>query len=199
MESNLSEQESLKVIRTMVQKARSNMSEGSIFYLLWGWAVLSACVIQYLLLEVFSYENHWIAWPVLMFGAGIASMIIGRRESRKQRYVTFVDNVMVYLWGGFVIYLFIVLGMATHIGWAYSYILIIGLYGLGTFVSGGVIKFRPLIIGGIISLLLAFSAIFATGFLNEFKYVLLMLSFSIIASYLVPGYMLRAKRESNAS
>ncbi len=199
MDNSINEKESLEIIRTMIHKAQTNMSEGSIFYLIWGWAVLLAIIAQYALLEWSGTEYHWVAWPVLMSLAGIVSAIVGRKRASRQKYVTFVDNTMAFLWGGFVIFLFAILFLSPTIGWANSYLLVIGLYGLGTFVSGGVLRFRPLIIGGVISLGLCFTGILLRNSITEFTQVLILLAISIVCSYLVPGYMLRAQKNKHAS
>ena len=113
--------------------------------------------------------------------------------------MTFVDHTMGFLWGGFVIFLFAILLLSSQIGWVNTYLLIIGLYGLGTFVSGGVLRFRPLIIGGGVSLILAFGGILAHNSITDFTQVLLMLGASIICSYLIPGYLLCAKGNAHAA
>ncbi len=70
------------------------------------------------------------------------------------------------------------------------------LYGLGTyisgsiikFISGSIIKFKPLQIGGLICFPLVILAIYVNGSLE-----ILILSFAILVSYIIPGHLLRAK------
>jgi hypothetical protein len=75
------------------------------------------------------------------------------------------------------------------IPWQTTYPLIISLYGLGTFVSGGVLKFKPLIIGGIACWIISIIA-----FLVPPMTVLLLTALSVVVSYLIPGYMLKARK-----
>lgn len=193
MSQSINEKESIEIIHTMIRKSRINLGEGSVFYLIWGWAVLLAILSQYIMLTAYPTVYHWVVWPVGMTIAGVASAVVGRRRSRQRKYVTFVNHHMAYLWGGFVIYLLLVLLMSSQIGWTNAYILIIGLYGLGTFISGGILRFRPLLWGGVASLLLMFIAIIAHEWFRDFTHTLLLLGVSICISYLIPGYMLRAK------
>ncbi len=199
METSLDERKSLELIRNMITNGKRNFKEGSIFYLIWGWAVLLAGLGQYVLINVVEYENHWATWPVIMIIAGIASAVIGIRKGRSQKFVTFTDTAMKYLWGGFVIYLFTILFISPQIGWGPSYILIVGMYGFGTFVSGGILQFKPLIAGGVASMVLAVLAIFLPIITESFSNVLLLLCLSIVISYLIPGYMLRAKTNNDAA
>ena len=60
------------------------------------------------------------------------------------------------------------------------YPLIISLYGMGTFISGGILKFKPLIIGGIACWIISIIAFFVAN-----EYVLLLTALSIIIAYLI--------------
>ena len=62
-------------------------------------------------------------------------------------------------------------------------------YGLGTFVSGRVLKFRPLVIGGIFNWALAIISVYV-----HFDYQLLIAAAAILTSYIIPGYLLRSKQ-----
>ena len=48
----------LKIIEEMIQTAKGNLSEGSIFYLIWGWLVLIAAATNYVLLNFTKFPNH---------------------------------------------------------------------------------------------------------------------------------------------
>jgi hypothetical protein len=85
--------------------------------------------------------------------------------------------------------LFIVLiFMSTHGGWQLAYPMIMMVYGMWLFVSGGVLKFKPLIIGGIIN----FGCAIAGFYIHTIELILL-LSFAVLAGYIIPGHMLNAK------
>lgn len=183
----MTEQESLEIIRTMVDRAKGNVGEDSIFYLLWGWLVLIASIIHFTFIQI-DYANAWLPWPILMIIGGVASAIIGAKKSKKQKTKGYIDRLMSYLWSGFVITLFILLFHATMIGWHYAYSIMISLYGLATFISGGVLKFKPLIFGGICAWIIAI-----ISFHLSMEWIVLMVGLSMICSYLIPGYMLKNK------
>ena len=60
------------------------------------------------------------------------------------------------------------------------------MYGVGAFVSGSVLQFKPLTIGGIICWAAAFIAHHV-----DYEYQLLLMSFAVICSYIIPGYILK--------
>ena len=62
------------------------------------------------------------------------------------------------------------------------------IYGIWLFVSGGTLEFRPLIIGGILNWGLAL-----ISFYLDFEYQLLALAAAVLLGYIVPGYMLRSR------
>jgi hypothetical protein len=193
MEQKLTEQESMKIIHEMIATSKNNLKDNSFFYLLWGWLVLIASTSHFILIKI-NAPNPWLLWPVLMTGGAIVSVIAGYRMGRKARVVSYTDKMMIYLWYGFMILLAVVLVMtfAEKIHWSSAYPLIISFYGLGTFVSGGVLKFRPLIVGGVSCWIISIVAFFVPS-----EYVLLLTALSVIIAYLIPGYILKSKAQKN--
>jgi hypothetical protein len=189
METKLTQQESLKIIQEMIATSKNNLKDNSFFYLLWGWLVLAASLLHFVLFEI-NWEYSWLPWPVLMTIGGIISMIAGYRLGKKAKVVSHVDKMVIYLWWSFliVILLFLLMTGLQKINWTVAHSLIIIMYGMGTFVSGGVLKFKPLIIGGIACWIIAIATFFV-----ESQYNLLLIALSIIIAYLIPGYMLKSK------
>jgi hypothetical protein len=66
------------------------------------------------------------------------------------------------------------------------------LYGLGTFVSGLLLKFRPLIICGIINWILAMIAV-----KFDFDSQMLFGAAALLISYIIPGHLLAMKKNPN--
>lgn len=88
---------------------------------------------------------------------------------------------------------FFVLGLIlTKLGWGTPiFPFFIMLYGLGTFVTGSIIRFRPLIIGGIIAWFLAIGSTFVS-----YDYQMLFGAAAILVSYIIPAYMLRSRNKT---
>jgi hypothetical protein len=60
------------------------------------------------------------------------------------------------------------------------------LYGMGLFLSGGALQFKPLIYGGIFCWLCAIA-----GFEMQNIYLLLILALAVLGGYIIPGYLLK--------
>jgi len=191
MENEMNEKESLVLIQEMIENSKARLGESSFFFLLWGWLVLFASLIHFVLLYT-GFRYPYLPWPVMMFSGGIIAGIAGYRMKKRTRVKTYLETTMKYLWLSFGITLFfIIFGAAMgKISWEMSNIMIIALYGLGTFATGGIIKFKPLIIGGIASWIIAGVSLFIAP-----QYTLLSIAISIIIAYLIPGYMLKSKEK----
>ncbi len=193
METKFTEQQSLQVIHEMIENTKAKFRDNGFFYLLWGWLVLIASISHFIMLNM-GIEYAWLPWPVTMFGGGIASGIAGYRLGKKTNVKTFFDTAIISLWIAFTITLFIIL-IASGVGrisWDTANVLIIALYGLGTFISGSMMKFKPLIWGGIFSWIMAVIGLFLSSY-----YSLPLVAISIIVAYLIPGYMLKSRAKSN--
>jgi hypothetical protein len=181
----------MKIIEQMIAQSRSNISEGSIFYLIWGYLVLVAATSNYILLMYMDYAHHWIAWPILMTVGGIISGIMGARMERKSKVKTYVDRALNYLWAAFTFSLILVLVSMIEFGAEVAYPIVIILYGLGTFVSGGILRFKPLIWGGVLCWILGSIAVYM-----DFPTQLLLLIASILGSYIIPGHLLSNSKQN---
>jgi hypothetical protein len=189
MEAPVDPRASLKIIDEMIETSKSNIRHNSIFFLLWGWLVLAASLIHFILIQA-DYIYSWIPWLVLMISGSLASVIIGYRLGRKTKVWSYFDKMMVYLWYGFFFTILIVMfgTSISRIAWTSTTPLIMALYGMGTFISGGILRFKPLLFGGIFCWICSLIA-----FLVPYEYELLLVAASMLVAYLIPGYMLQSK------
>lgn len=195
-EREINEQESLEIISQMIQSAKVSLSDDGIYFLLWGCAVFLCAMSQFILIQTGTSDGG-IIWPIVMIGAGVVSTIIGRSRAQKAKVKTFVEGAIHYIWIAFGISLFIILVFAnTNTNWEGIYPMIMILYGIGTFVSGGVLRFRPLKLGGFFCWACAVAAFFV-----PFQYQLLIISAAVLFGFIIPGLMLRNryKRETALS
>ena len=191
-EENISPQESIQLIHSMINKTKKNMSDNSIHFLVWGWITFIACVSQFILKHIYNYEKHYMVWWLIVVGV-VFSFYYSIKVERKTRVKTYIGDSMKYLWIGMGISYFVLSMILTKIGWAsVVFPFFIMLYGLGTFVSGSIIQFRPLVVGGVVAWALAVGAVYV-----EYDYQMLFGAAAILVSYIVPAYMLRYKNRNS--
>ena len=69
-EKEFTPQDSLQIIRSMIESTRHSLYDSSPYFLLWGWAVMIACLTQFFML-LFNYPNHSIAWLIVIPVTGV--------------------------------------------------------------------------------------------------------------------------------
>jgi hypothetical protein len=126
----------------------------------------------------------WLIIPVL----AIAQIVLIIKKRRKEKVKTFINDSNAYLWSGVGLSYLAVVFVFGKIGWEYCYPIYIIFYAIGTYVSGRLIKFKPLVIGGLICFPLA-----AVSAYLDLDYRIIMLGVAILISYIIPGHLLRAK------
>ncbi len=190
-EEKFSPEQSLRLIQSMISKTRQDMSNNSIYFLVWGWITFIACTGQYVLKSLVHYEQHYQVWWLVVPGI-IFSIWNGIKEGKKQKAKTYIGDSMKYLWMGMGISFFVLSMILTKLGWGtVVFPFFILLYGLGTFISGNFLRFRPLIIGGIIAWVLAIISVYVS-----YDYQMLFGAAAILFSYIIPAYMLRNRNQS---
>jgi hypothetical protein len=93
-------------------------------------------------------------------------------------------------------YVWVIVGFAyldlgivfSKIGWQYCFPFYILLYGIGTYISGSLLKFKPMRIGGATCLILVALAPFL-----DYSLQILLAAFAILISYIIPGHLLRSQ------
>jgi hypothetical protein len=182
---NFSPEESLRVIQTMIDKTKTSVADNSFYFLLWGWLVFSAALLQYVLYVFVRTDANGAAW-MLMFVGFVVSII--RRAKQKPRPVrTYIDEGLANIWiCVVVIQLLIAFAFFRRGGWENCYTFFILLYSIGCFLTGRLLKFSPLIWGAVTCWALAI----LTTFVNV-KMNMLVTAAAILFSYIIPGYLLR--------
>ncbi len=143
------------------------MAEGSFYYLLWGWALILASLANYFLIR---YS-------------------IGKEQFEE------IWHRSLLIWGVFVIGAMIIQFVTIsrfHKGDTYPTPFILGVTAMATAVSGLMVRFRPLIIGGLVFLVAAIVSIYLRG-----TEQLLVLAIAMVFGYLIPGYILRSSKNGD--
>jgi hypothetical protein len=188
-EKELSPQESLDLIKSMINRTKGAVADDSFHFLLWGWLVFGCCLGSYILKTIVHYPNHFFIWWLMPVG-GLISWMYEAKQSKQKKVKSFIDEALDYLWIAVVIsfMVLVIINMLSGQAWQTAFTYYILLYAIGTFVSGRLLQFKPLIIGGIINFGLA-----AISVRFNYDNQLLIGSLAILISYIIPGHLLRRK------
>jgi hypothetical protein len=185
-EKMMTGEESIRIITDMINKTKVNIRQGSFHLLFWGWLILACSLSEYLLYKFTDFANPWYVWLFVIPGV-LVSMIYGYIKGRKALVYTYGDKLYVWTWMAFFfasVVLFII--VSDDMGSVGPYI--ITMAGIPTFISGVIIKFRPLIVGAVTFWVFAVVAHFAGPGIAP-----LAVPFAMLTGYLIPGYILKIR------
>jgi hypothetical protein len=188
-EENLLPEESLLIINKMINSAKNKLADDGFHLIFWGWLVMLCALTQYITLKL-NYDWGALVWMLLPLG-GIFSAVYGYKQAKTQKVKTHIDTYLGYLWGGFLIAMFITLAFGYAHGIKSTYFFLMLLYGMATFISGGILNFKPLIFGSLFSFVFAILSVFL-GDIDQF----LCISAALLCSYIIPGHLLKSKFKS---
>lgn len=192
-EKELSADKSLEIIQSMIATAKNNLTDDGFHFLLWGVLVIAASLGQYYLAAVVEYENNFIPW-MLMPAVGVPAALIYEWQKKKTEKVkTLFDSIFGFLWMSAGITMFLIIYISVKNG-VPPVPFILSLVGLATFLSGNILKFKSLTIGGIIFWLAAF----ATTCVDPLSQLLINAGATFLG-YIIPGILLwrNYKAETN--
>jgi len=188
---SLSASDSLKLIESMIHQAQNRFTENGTLYLLWGWTVFLCSLVHYFFLKFTAYSTASLIWLLVVFVMLYQIFYLSKkRQTVKVR--TYTDEIIGYVWMTFGICmgLLIIIMNKLHI-WMLFYPFIFLFYGIPTFLSGAIMRFKPLMFGGICCWILSIAASFITSI-----EVILLLVPAVLFGWIIPGYLLRARFKS---
>ncbi len=183
-------EEGFKTIYEMISSVKTSIGNNHFYYLLWGYLAIAASITDFVLLELEQYQYHYYAWLVLMSVGCVATLVFSLVQQKAHRQSSYLGRFMGYLWGAWFVS-FIILLSFVILKRDYETILpvCLAMYGLGVFVSGAVLRFKPLIAGGIVAWIAAVTAFFVT-----YQVQLIIMAVTVTVSHLIPGYILKKER-----
>jgi len=183
-------EDSLKLINNMINTAKNKLADDGFYIIFWGWLITICAITHYITLKLGVEWGQWL-WAILPPAGGIFSFVYGYFEHKTKKVKTYLDTYLKYLWGAFIIGMFIILIFLPVHGIKQTYFSLMILYGLATFITGGMLNFKPLVIGSLFS----FSFAVLSVFLSDIDQ-LLCISGALICSYIIPGHLLRISFKS---
>lgn len=216
-EEQLSERESLALITSMIQKAKSSYHDSGTSSLLWGSAVFMASFITYLQIE-FNFNLGFDIW-LLVLAAFIPQIFISIRERKMRKFKSHTDIAINAVWLAYALTIFglsvyqnIMPGATSNIiqteGWVMMqhyingnqpdkilrpfapsiYSIYILTYAMPTLVIGIVKKFTPMTVGAVTAY-----SLFVLSCFTAAKYDMLLGAIAALACWFIPGLILRNK------
>lgn len=187
-EKDLSEKESMMLIASMINKAKNEVSENGFLYIIWGWVILICCVVQFLSDQVFHYPQAYYIW-FSTYVVMIFQIIYLVRKKKTGIAKTYTEEINGFVWIGFAVGAMLMVFICSRFEMPQLILpLLLVFYGMPTFLSGAILKFVPLMIGGVCCWILAVISTF-----TAFEYQIVLIAAAVILAWLIPGYLLQIK------
>lgn len=187
MEKELKPEESLRIITDMIAQARDNFQGFNFYFLLWGWVVAIANFGHFVLENYLQYPRPYLVW-IIAIPAYIITMIYGYRRGKEKIHLSHLDKVVSALWMSFGVSMLLLVIFGSVIRYNINPVMLL-MAAFATTTTGVIIRFRPLILGGI-----SFWVTAAAAYLVEYKYQYPVGGLGIILGYLIPGYLLKYRQ-----
>jgi len=187
----MNESESLKLITEMIGKAKSSYHSSGTGAIMWGIVIFFCSIFDFLEMQFHFYIGFDIWW--LMWVALIPQLVMVFKNSKNKKFVSYEETTMSYVWSAFGASILMLMFFNGYYRPSHSESLFLMLFGLPTFITGGMFRFKPMIVGGMICWVL-----FAVSLYTELKINLLLMALAALSAWLIPGIILRKKCKTEA-
>jgi hypothetical protein len=193
----LSPQESLTIISQAIANFKMNYRESARFFLLWGWMLTFASFSNFIVLKILASQEAYglmgplslANWGVFIVVGFVLQFFLNRKINRTKKVYSHLDGYIQNLWIVAAVGFFVGTLICIRLNIIPPPIMLL-IAGIATTASGVMIKFKPVIVGGIVFFVFSI----ATSFVNN-EYIALLTGLAILCGYVIPGYYLKSAKE----
>ena len=189
--------ESLEIIGKSISNFKMNYKEYASLFLSFGWIFALASLSNFIILKILHSKEAYelsglfslVNWGVFIIIGFIVLFFMERKINKEKKVYSYLENYIKKLWIVAAASFIIATILCIKLEIAPPPIMLL-IAGIATTTSGLLIKFKPMIIGGMSFYIFSIASTFV---LNE--YIALIVSAAIICGYLIPGYLLKSAKE----
>ena len=176
------QQQGLDLINEMISKAKKSYTTKGIASMVWGSLITFCGLVNWV--EIHFNKSFGDVWLLTLI-ALLPQIYFSVKEKRNKNFIGHNEITTNYIWIAFTISMFITSFYFSHFNMGNATTLIMMLFGIPTFIIGGMSKFKPMIFGGIFCWTASVVSIFTAIEVD----VLLMAACGLFA-WLIPGIIL---------
>ena len=185
-ENKLSEKESLQLITEMIGKAKSSYHSNGTSAIMWGIVIFFCSIFNFLEMQFqfsIGFDIWWLMWVAL-----IPQFVMVFKNRNDKKFVSYEETTMSFVWWAFGASVLMLMFFNNYYRPLHSESLFLMLFGMPTFITGGMFRFKPMIIGGMICWIL-----FGISLYTELKINILLMALAALSAWLIPGIILKKK------
>ena len=186
-ERKLSEKESLELIAQMIRNTQQKLEKGNgLPFLTWGYTTIAVSLLVWYLFST-TGNPHWNYLWFLIPAIGYPAMMWVLKKQEKG-IATYIDKIIAYIWIVFGVAGFAVSASAVFFWQMPILFIVLLMMGMGTAITGMVIKFKPIIFSGFAGIFLSFLCLVIKGYESILVFAAIFLIMMVI-----PGHILNYK------
>ena len=182
VEEKPTHQQSLDLINEMISKAKKSYTTKGIASMVWGSLITFCGLISWL--EIHFNKNIGDVW-LLTLVALVPQIYFSIKEKRSRNFITHNEITTNYIWIAFTLSMFITSFYFAYFIRANVSPLIMMLFGIPTFIIGGMSKFKPMIFGGVFCWVMSIVSMHTSTEID-----MLLLAACGLFAWLIPGIIL---------
>jgi hypothetical protein len=191
------ENQSIQVIKEMIYVSQKKLKNDGVLFILWGWVMFYGGIIGYIVREVVLTYNFQriLDKSGIVFGLFALAFTIYYIWRQRKKVQTYIGISLRYVWismfACFVLINLIQFNVLHKINFELQHAIFMVIMAFATVVTGGILRYKLITIGGIIFGLIALISSYFT-----LPYQLLLESCAWLIAFVIPGHYLYAKRNS---
>ena len=194
--SAFNENQSIQVIKEMIQVSQKSFKNDGILFLLWGWLMFFSYVFDYILHNVVITLQMQKITDKLRFAITLIAIAYTLYYvfKKTKKVKTYIGISLRYVWVSLIVCLsltsMIIHNVMHQINFELLHPIFMMFIAFATVITGGILRYKLVIIGGIVFGLLAY----ACSYFNLHTQ-LLFEAVAWLVAFIIPGHILYANRK----
>ncbi|HBB00510.1 MAG: hypothetical protein A2W86_08540 [Bacteroidetes bacterium GWD2_45_23] len=190
------ENQSFQVIKEMIQISQKKLKNDGLLFILWGWVMFYSGLSGYIVREVLLSHRFERFLGVFgkVFGLLVVAYTVYYIWRQRKKVQTYIGISLRYVWismvGCFVLINLILYNVLHQVNFELQHPLFMVMMAFSVVVTGGILRYKLIIIGGI---LFGLIALISSYF--RLSYQLLFESCAWFIAFVIPGHYLYATRK----
>lgn len=190
------ENQSFQVVKKMIQISQKKLKNDGVLFILWGWVMFYSGLSGYIVREVLLSHRFERFLGVFgkVFGLLVVAYTVYYIWRQRKKVQTYIGISLRYVWismvGCFVLINLILYNVLHQVNFELQHPLFMVIMAFSIVVTGGILRYKLIIIGGILFGLIALISSYFT-----LSYQLLFESCAWFIAFVIPGHYLYATRK----
>lgn len=190
------ENQSFQVVKEMIQISQKKLKNDGVLFILWGWVMFYSGLSGYIVREVLLSHRFERFLGVFgkVFGLLVVAYTVYYIWRQRKKVQTYIGISLRYVWismvGCFVLINLILYNVLHQVNFELQHPLFMVIMAFSIVVTGGILRYKLIIIGGILFGLIALISSYFT-----LSYQLLFESCAWFIAFVIPGHYMYATRK----